>query len=49
MGVIDPEAGEKAMDISTWSMRHSLAIGMRLWKVWMEAEGRVSLSLYSPD
>ena len=42
MGVIDPEAGEKAMDASTRSMRHSLAIEMRLWKMWREAEGRVS-------
>ena len=39
MGVIDPESGEKAMDASTWSMRHSSAIGMRLWKMWREAEG----------
>ena len=30
LGVIDPEAGEKAMDTSTRSMRHSSAIGMRL-------------------
>ena len=44
MGVIDPEVGEKAMDTSTRSMRHSSAIGMRLWKMWREAEGRVSLS-----
>ena len=42
MGVINPEAGEKAMDASTRSMRHSSAIGMRLWKMWREAEGRVS-------
>src|SRR6202000_2596661 len=42
MGVIDPEAGEKVMDASTRSMRHSSAIGMRLWKMWREAEGRVS-------
>ena len=46
MGVIDPEAGEKAMDASTRSMRHSLAIGMRLWKMWREAKGRVSLLLF---
>ena len=39
MGVIDPEAREKAMDTATWSMRHSSAIGMRLWKMWREAEG----------
>src|SRR6202000_2365056 len=45
MGVIDPEAGEKVMDASTRSMRHSSAIGMRLWKIWREAKGRVSLSL----
>ena len=51
MGVIDPEAGEKAMDTSTRSMRHSSAIGMRLWKMWREAESRVSswrLSLDKP-
>ena len=42
MEVIDPEAGEKAMDASTWSMRHSSAIGMRFWKMWREAKGRVS-------
>ena len=47
MGVIDPGAGEKAMDASTRSMRHSSAIGMRLWKMWREAEGQVSLSLFS--
>ena len=39
MEVIDLEAGEKAMDTSTQSMRHSSAIGMRLWKMWREAEG----------
>ena len=43
MGVIDPETGEKVMDTSTRSMRHSSSIGMRLWKMWREAEGRVSL------
>ena len=42
MGVINPEAGEKVMDASTRSMRHSSAIGMRLWKMWREAESRVS-------
>ena len=47
MGVNDPEAGEKVMDALTRSMRHSFAIGMRLWKMWREAEGRVSLSLLS--
>ena len=44
MGVIDPEVGEKVMDTSTCSMRHSSAIGMRLWKMWREAESRVSFS-----
>ena len=34
MGVIDPEATDKAMNTSTRSMRHSSAIGMRLWKMW---------------
>ena len=38
MGVIDPEATDKAMDASSRSMRHSSAIGMRLWKMWREAE-----------
>ena len=47
MGVINPEVGEKAMDASTQSMRHSLAIGMRLWKMWREAKVQVSLSLLS--
>ena len=47
MGVIDPEAGEKAIVASTRFMRHSLAIGMRLWKMWREAEGRVSSLLFS--
>ena len=42
MGVIDPEAGEKSMDTSTRSMRHSSAIGMRLWKMCREAESQVS-------
>ena len=42
MGVIDPEVREKAMDTSTRSMRHSSAIGMRLRKMWREAESRVS-------
>src|SRR6202000_3391059 len=42
MGVINPEAGEKVMDASTRSMRHSSAIGMRLWKMWREAESRGS-------
>ena len=39
MGVIDPEATDKAMDASTRFMRHSSAIGMRLWKMWREAKG----------
>src|ERR1700743_1669839 len=47
LGVIDPEATDKAMDASTRSMRHSSAIGMRLWKMWREAESRVSLPLFS--
>ena len=45
MGVINPEVREKAMDASTRSMRHSSAIGMRLWKMWRGAKGRVSSSL----
>ena len=45
MGVIDPEAAGKPMDASTRSMRHSSAIGMRLWKMWREAESQVSVSL----
>ena len=45
MGVINPEAADKAMDASTRSMRHSSSIGMRLWKMWREAESRVSLIL----
>ena len=49
MGVIDPEAGEKAMDASTQFVRHSSALGMRLWKMWREAEGRVSSWLFSLD
>ena len=47
MGVINPEVGEKAMNASTRSMSHSSAIGMWLWKMWREAEGQVSLSLFS--
>ena len=47
MGVNNPEVGEKAMNASTRSIRHSSAIGMQLWKMWREAEGRVSLSLLS--
>ena len=45
MGVIDPEAGEKAMHASTRSMRHCSAIGMRLWKMWRQAEDQVSFIL----
>ena len=48
MGVIDPEAADKAMDASTRSLRHSSEIEMRLWKMWREAEGQVSFSLFSP-
>ena len=33
MGVINPEAADKAMYAYTRSMRHSSAIGMRLWKM----------------
>ena len=47
MGVIDPEAADKAIDASTRSMRHSSAIGMRLWKMWREAKGQVSLLPFS--
>ena len=47
MGVINPEAANKAIGTSTRSMRHSSAIGMRLWKLWREAESQVSLSLLS--
>ena len=47
MGVIDPEAGEKSMDASTQLMRHSSAIGMRLWKMWREAESQVSSRSFS--
>ena len=46
LGVIDPEAVDKPMDASTGSMRHSSAIGMRLWKMWREAENQVSVSLF---
>ena len=42
LGVVNSEAGDKAMDTSTRSMRHSSAIGMRLWKMWREAEDQVS-------
>ena len=38
MGVIDPEVADKPMDTSTRSMRHSSAIGMRMWKMWRQAE-----------
>ena len=46
MGVIDPEAADMPMETSTRSMRHSSAIGMRLWKMWREAESQVSLFLF---
>ena len=49
IGVIDPEAGEKAMDAFTWFMRHSSAIGMGLWKMWREAKSRVSPLLFFLD
>ena len=49
MGVIDPEVGEKSMDASTRFMRHSSAIGMRLWKMWREAESQVSSFLLCFD
>ena len=49
MGVIDPEVADKAMNASTRSMRHSSAIGMRLWKMWREAGSQVSLSLFPSD
>ena len=42
MGVINPEAADKPMDTLAQSMRHSSAIGMRLWKMWREAESQVS-------
>ena len=38
MGVIDPEVADRPMDASTRLMRHLSAIGMRLWKMWREAE-----------
>ena len=47
MGVINPEATDKAIDTSTRSMSHSSAIGMRLWKMGNEAESRVSVVLFS--
>ena len=47
MGEIDPEAVDKPMDASTQSMRHSSAIGMRLWKMWREATSQVSIFLSS--
>ena len=37
------------MDASTQSMRHSSAIGMRLWKMWREVENRVSSLQLSLD
>ena len=47
IGVIDPEVADKPMDTSTRSMTHSSAIGMRLWKMWREAESQVSVVLLS--
>ena len=47
LGVINPEAINKPMEASKRSVRHSSAIGMRLWKMWREAEGQVSVSLFS--
>ena len=47
MGVINPEVADKPMDASTRSMRHTSVIGMRLWKMWREAESRVSAFLLS--
>ena len=47
MGVIDPEAADKTTDAPTRSMRHSSVIGMRLWKMWREAESQVSVVLFS--
>ena len=38
MRIINPEVADKPMDASTRSTRHSSAIGMRLWKMWREAE-----------
>ena len=45
MGVIDPEASDKPMNALTRLVRHLSAIGMRLWKMWREAESRVSATL----
>ena len=47
MGVINPEATDKAMDASTRSMRHFSIIGMRLWKMRREAKSQVSIVLFS--
>ena len=38
LGVIDPEVIGKPMDTSTRSMKHTSVVGMRLWKMWREAE-----------
>ena len=46
LGVIDPEAIDKPMDASTRFMLHSSTIGMRLWKMWREAENQVSICLF---
>lgn len=42
LGVIGLEAMDKPMDTSTRSMRHTSAVGIRLWKMWREAELQVS-------
>ena len=47
MGVINQEAADKPMDTSTRSMRHPSAIGVRLWKMWREAESQVTVVLFS--
>ena len=49
MGVANPEVADKPMDASTRSIRYFSAIGMRLWKMWREAESRVSSLLFSLD
>ena len=38
MGVINAEAADRPMDTSKRSTRHYSVIGMRLWKMWREAE-----------
>ena len=46
LGVINPKAVDKPTDPSTRSMRHTSAIGMRLWKMWQEAKSWVSTNLF---